>query len=87
MIYKTKDKKYGESTIYRCLCHDFHFLEVMIWADNEISFNLVDLPNTFLTAMIQWWKNRKIWVSEVILERSEIEQLRDSLTKYLDKTK
>ena len=81
----TKKFKDVDTLLFQCNCHDTHYLEVSSWwEDRELIFAFIDRPNTLWDAIRWWWKQRKTYHSEIILDRKDIKELINTLNKFLD---
>ena len=83
----TKQFKDLDEILFECRCHGKHYLTVSHWwKDKELIFCFIDQPSSLWDAIRWWWKQRKTYHSEMILDRKDIKALAKILNDFVERT-
>ncbi len=67
-------------TLFKCSCLDGrgcdHFLELER-VDDEYWLHVVSYPATLLGCLRWWWEHRKIWSTDLILVKDDLNKLKE----------
>ncbi len=78
MNYKTKDKYWKDSPLFRCQCGEYAFLELNIFDEDieEYKYSLcfIESPCGFLQRL-KWLFKPDKYVREIILNKEDIKEL------------
>lgn len=78
-----------EQILFQCKCNGDHWLELLYlkWDDpewNDFYVNIFSEPISLWRTLGWWWKQRRLWATELILEKRDLQALNSFLTKYLN---
>ena len=90
MNYKTNDEFFKESILFRCICGEYEFFEIVKLdypdTQSDYSVSLVSRPNSIWDRLKYLFKPEQ-YVKEIILSQSDIVELKNNIKELLEDNK